>query len=72
MMTLAEALPEQIRRVREDVLPSYEALRGIPNVMVGPAIAMMNHAINEATKAAASGDVILMLQWHEELKGFDV
>lgn len=69
--TLATALPEQIRRVREDVLPAYESMRGIPNVMVEPTIAIINHSINEAVKAAASGDVIAMLRWHEELKGIE-
>ena len=72
MITLAEALPAQIKRVREDILPAYESLRGLPNVMVEPVIAMMNHALNEATKACAAGDVVAMLRWHEELKGCDV
>jgi hypothetical protein len=70
--TLADALPAQIQRVREDIIPAYESLRGLPNVMVEPTIAIMNHAINEATKAAATGDVVAMLRWHEELKGFSV
>jgi hypothetical protein len=41
----------------------------MPNCIVEPQIAMMKHAINEATRAAASGDVVAMIQWHEELKG---
>lgn len=72
MVSLAEALPEQIRRVNEDIIPVYESMLGMPNVIVAPTIAMMRHAVNEATKAAASGDVIQMLRWHEELKGLDV
>lgn len=70
MSNLAEALPAEIQRIREDVLPAYEELRAMPNVIVEPQIAMMNHAINEATKACAAGDVVAMLRWHEELKGW--
>ena len=69
--TLADSLPREIARVRA-VQDCYKELRGMPNVMVEPAIMVMEHAINEATKACASGDVIAMLRWHEELKGFEV
>jgi hypothetical protein len=68
--SLAEALPREINRVREEVLPAFEELRSMPNVVVEPQIAMMKHAMNEATKACASGDVVAMIRWHEELKGW--
>ncbi|RKF23341.1 hypothetical protein D6851_02395 [Altericroceibacterium spongiae] len=71
MASLATELPRQIQRVQEEVIPLYESLRGMPNVMVEPTIAMMKHACNEAIKAAASGDVIAMMRWHEELKGIE-
>jgi hypothetical protein len=70
MSSLAEALPNEIARVRDEVLPAYEALLSMPNVLVGPQIAMMKHAMNEATKACAEGDVVAMMRWHEELKGW--
>jgi hypothetical protein len=68
--TLAEALPREIDRIREDVLPAYESLRGMPNVIVEPQIAMMKHGVSEAIKACANGDTVAMLRWHEELKGW--
>jgi hypothetical protein len=67
---LAEALPREIERVREDVIPAFEELRSLPNVIVEPQIAMMKHGISEAIKAAAAGDVVAMMRWHEELKGW--
>jgi hypothetical protein len=70
MDTLADALPREITRVRDEVLPAYEELRSLPNVVVEPQIAMMKHAMNEAAKACASGDVVAMIRWHEELKGW--
>lgn len=68
MTNLAEALPREIERVREDVIPAYESLLGIPNVIVAPQIAMMKHGISEAIKACAAGDTVAMLRWHQELK----
>lgn len=69
MASLAEQLPKEIARVRA-VQDTYKALRSMPGVLVEPQIAMMEHAINEATKACAGGDVVAMLRWHEELKGW--
>lgn len=70
MSSLAEALPDEIRRVIE-VRREYEALRGVPNVMVEPAIAMMTASINRALRATTSGDVVEMLRAYEDLKGFE-
>ena len=70
MGTLAEELPRQMRRVREDVLPAYEALSGMPNVNVSFAVNNMKHALTEAEKASASGDVVAMIKWCKELSEF--
>jgi hypothetical protein len=67
--SLAEALPREMARVRDVVLPQYIALRGMPNVMVEPAIAMMRHDLDEAAKAMMEGDVVAMLRVYESLKG---
>jgi len=72
MASLAEELPRQIARVSEEVIPAFEALRSMPNVLVEPQIAMMKLAISEAVKACAQGDTLAMIQWHEELKGWSV
>lgn len=64
MTSLATALPEQQKRVRE-LLPLYEA------IPTGAFAAMlMRAALTRAEQAASSGDVIAMLQSYEELKGF--
>ena len=65
MASLAEALPEEQKRVRE-LLPLYDA---IPTGIF--AATMMRQALTKAEQASASGDVIAMLQSYEELKGFD-
>lgn len=62
--SLAEALPELMSKVRDEVLPHYLA--------IGPAgaigAAMIRHDLDTATKAIMSGDVIQMLRSYETLK----
>ena len=70
MTNLAEALPAQIARVRE-IQDHYKELRGLPNVIVEPQIAMMEASIQAAIKAAAAGDVVQMLRCHEDLKEWE-
>ena len=70
MISLAEALPEQINRVRE-VQDRYKALRGMPNVMVEPTIALMEVDIRAGVQASAEGDVVAMLRANEALKGWE-
>jgi hypothetical protein len=69
--TLADALPREIARVRDQVLPNYLALRCMPNVMVEPAIMMMRTAMDAASKAMIEGDIAAMLRALEDLKGFE-
>lgn len=66
--TLAEGLPREMARVRDEVLPMYLQLRGMPNVMVEPAIAMMRADLDAAAKAMISGDVVAMLRVYKSLK----
>jgi len=68
--TLAEGLPKQINRVRE-VQEHFKELRGMPNVICEPQIAMMEHSIKLAIEAQGSGDVIQMLKCYEDLKGYE-
>ena len=67
--SLAEALPREINRVRE-LQDQYKELRSLPNVIVGPQIAMMEQAITSAIEASVQGDVVAMLRAHEALKGW--
>ncbi len=69
MSSLAFELPAEINRVRR-VQDEFKQLRGMPNVMVEPQIAMMERDIQAAISASASGDVIAMLRSYEALKGW--
>jgi hypothetical protein len=71
MSCLAEALPEQQRRVREEILPQYESLQGMPGVNVAFAIHGIKAALANSELAAASGDVVAMLRACEELKDIE-
>jgi hypothetical protein len=70
MSSLAVELPAEINRVRE-VQDQFKELRGMPNVMVEPQIAMMERDISAAIAASASGDVVAMLRAYEALKGWE-
>ncbi len=66
--SLAEALPREMARVRDEILPQYISLRGMPNVMVEPAIAMMRADLDAAAKAMMEGDVVEMLRVYQSLR----
>jgi hypothetical protein len=69
-VSLADALPREITRVR-NIQDQFKTLRGTPNVIVEPQIAMMETSIQAAIKAVAAGDVVEMLRCHEDLKSWD-
>ena len=69
-MNVAESLARQIRRVAE-LRCQYEEVGRMPNVMVQPALMMMEAALEQACVAAGSNDVIAVLRAHEDLKGFE-
>ena len=64
MENLAEALPKQQERVRE-LLKIYDS---IPSGVF--AAAMMRQSLSDAEKAAASGDVVAMMQAYHDLSGY--
>jgi hypothetical protein len=65
--TLGDALPREMKRVRDELIPAYQA--------VGPggnfAIAMMRNSLDRAAKALAEDDLVLMLRAYQELKEFE-
>lgn len=67
--TLADALPREINRVRE-IQDQFKSLRGMPNTIVEPQIAIMEGALRRAIAASTSGDVIEMMRAYEALKCF--
>lgn len=62
--SLGEALPAEMARVRDEVLPAYVEI-GHPGIL---AAAMMRHDLDEAAKAMASGDIVKMIRAYESLK----
>jgi hypothetical protein len=65
--TLGDALPREMTRVRDHVMPAY--------VAIGPsghfALTFIRIALDNAAKAMAEGDVVAMLHAYNELKGFE-
>jgi hypothetical protein len=63
--TLGDALPREMARVRDHVLPAY--------LEIGPVGAfgamMIRRDLDAATKALAENDVVAMLRAYEALKG---
>lgn len=70
-VTLADALPREMARVRDEILPQFMALRGMPGVIVEPQIMIMRAELDEAARAMAHGDVVAMLRSYESLKGYE-
>lgn len=69
-MNAAEKLAREIRRVAE-LRKDYERLDGMPNVIVKPAMIMMDMALNAACEAAGTNDAVTTLAALEDLKGFE-
>lgn len=65
MESLGTALPKEMARVRDVVLPEYLA---IPTGIF--AATMMRFDLDAAATALAQGDVIAMIRAYESLKGY--
>ena len=63
--SLGEALPAEMARVRDQLLPVYDS---IPAGVF--AATMMRADLDKAAKAMAEGDVVAMLHAYEALKGY--
>lgn len=64
--TLGEALPLEMARVRDELLPMY--------LEIGPAgtfaVTMMRRDLDAAAKALVEGDLPTMIRVYESLKGY--
>lgn len=64
--SLGTDLPKEMARVRDEVMPAYQA--------IGPAgtlaLAMMRADLDAAAQAMAEGDVVAMLRVYESLRGY--
>ena len=67
--TLGERLPLEISRVRA-IQDQMKELRGLPNVMVEPQIAMIEAEIDYAIKAMIRGDTVAMIRIYATLKEY--
>ena len=63
---LGTALPAEMARVRDEILPMYIEI-GAPGAM---AASLMRADLDAAAKALAEQDVVEMLKLHEKLKGW--
>jgi hypothetical protein len=64
MSTLADELPKQMARVRDEILPHYDAIG--PAGMFGAQMIRME--LDEAAKALAEGDTVAMIRLCQSLK----
>lgn len=64
--TLGDALPREMARVRDQVMPSYIEI-GAPGAF---ALAMMRADLDRAAKAMIEGDLPAMIAAYESLKGY--
>ena len=66
--TLGDALPREIARVRDEIMPIYRE--------IGPggifALAMMQRDLDEASRAMIAGDLPAMIRVYESLKGYEL
>ncbi len=65
--SLGTALPKEMARVRDEVLPEYLAIGPAGQI----AVAIMRANLDLAAKALAQGDVVEMLRAYEALKNTD-
>lgn len=68
MKTLGEALPEEIKRIREEVIPAYESIGSSGQY----AVIVMKAELVAAEKAIADSDAVGQLHAYRRLKGWDV
>ena len=66
--TLGEALPKEMARVRDEVMPAYIEI-GRPGEI---ALAMMRHDLDRAAKAMAEGDLVGMISAYKALKEYSL
>lgn len=69
-MNVAEKLAREIRRVTE-LREQYAKLDGMPNVIVKPAMMMMNMALDAACEAAGMNDALTQIAALKDLEGFE-
>ena len=64
--TLGEALPREMARVRDHVMPYYHEIGPAGSVALG----LMRADLDRAAKAMAEGDTVEMILVYETLRGY--
>ncbi len=67
-MTLGEALPLEIARVRDTIMPAYLEI----GAAGAPALFLMRASLDRASKAMIEGDAVAMLHCLEDLRGYEL
>lgn len=65
--TVGEALPWQMARIRDEVMPAYAELGAAGEL----ALMLMKEDLDEAARAMAEGDVVAMIRIYQSLKEID-
>lgn len=64
--TLGDALPREMARVRDEIMPAYQAI-GAPGLF---ALTMMRADLDRAAKAMAEGDIVEMVRVCKSLQEY--
>lgn len=64
--TLGDALPREMARIRDEVMPAYQGI----GPAGGFALAMMRRDLDEAARAMAEGDIVVMMRCLESLRSY--
>ena len=64
--TLGEALPAEMARVRDEVMPAHQSIGAAGSF----AFTLMRADLDAAAKALSEGDVVEMMRVYESLKGW--
>jgi hypothetical protein len=64
--SLGEALPREMARVRDEVMPAYVSIGDAGKF----ALLFMRNDLDAAAKAMVEGDVVEMIRVYESLKGY--
>ena len=65
-LSLGEALPLEMARVRDEVMPAYQAIGAAGTF----ALLMIRSDLDKAAKAMIEGDVVEMLRVYKALQGY--
>lgn len=66
MDTIGDALPREMARVRDRIMPLYAEIGPLGAL----ALAMMRDDLDRAAEAMAEGDVVAMIQAYQILKDY--